>query len=601
MFCSWFTSHRHVYQRFRQQASIAAVIAATFTATAGPALAQMAQYPAFPDLTVPAGATGEAAIQALGTNLPAVAAWYGWSPDALKTELRRTAKVPGKTLELDDRGQLLIKEGFDVRGPGPTRDYGYFSPRDVTRLHSKPDATRKIVLVFGGTQLFGTRWNGWTQSGLPFQPFDTDGNPAARSVTELKQITKIWQGIADDFAPFDVDVTTEDVPDADLHRSGPDDTRYGIRVVIHSRAPDRCICDASVYVRSFGDALKPILLNATALGNGDPGYVVNAASHLIGHSLGLREDFEGRKIAPGVTQLVPSEGEVVAGRRIAPVMGDPFRSDISRFMAGTYPNAQMAEHDFVVMEAAGLPMRADLEGSSRVLASYLPQGEDLWAGGTRYWVSGTIERPGDSDVFAFHAGAGLINVVMDTEMWSELEGVSSNLNFEFELWNTQGIIAKSELKPTLTGVISLERRGIIVNLPVAGTYYINVRPVRERDGAKTPEFGNRGAYAGFIIAQRTTAQPPVAVLTGAAGVKGQSITLRADQSSDDRGITGYRWDFGDGSPPVYTTVPTVSKVYAKSGTFTATVQVIDRENFASTASAPVMVLPQSVPVSVTLN
>lgn len=600
MLSSWFTSHRHVYQRFRQQASVA-VIAATLAATAGAALAQTAEYRAFPDMLIPSGATGEAAIQALGTNLPAVAAWYGWTPEALKTELRRTARVPGKTLQLDDRGQLLIHEQFDLQGPGPVRDYGYISPRDVTRLHSKPDATRKIVLVFGGTWLFGTRWNGWMTAGKRFEPFDTDGNPAARSVTELKQITKIWEGIADDFAPFDVDVTTEDVPDADVDRSGPEDTRYGIRVIIHSGAPDGCICDASVYLRSFGDTLKPILLNATALGNGDPGYVVNAASHLIGHSLGLREDFEGRKIAPGVTQLVPSEGEVVRGRRIAPVMGNPFRSDVSRFMAGTYPNAQTGEHDFAVMEAAGLPMRADLEGSSRVLASYLTKEEPDLPAGTRYTVSGTIERPGDSDVFAFHAGAGRIDVVMDTKMWGELEGVSSNLNFEFELWNTQGIVAKSWVNPTLPGPISLERRALIMYLPVAGTYYINVRPVRERDGAKTPEFGNRGAYAGFVIAPTTTAQPPVAVLTGAAGVKGRSVTLRADQSSDDRGITGYRWDFGDGSAPVFTTVPTVSKTYAKSGTFTATVQVMDNENFASTASAPVFVMERDVPVSVTLN
>lgn len=597
MLSSWFTSHRYVYQRFRQQASIAAVIAATFTATAGPALAQMAQYPAFPELTVPEGATGEAAIQALGTNLSAVAAWYGWSPEALKNELRRTAKVPGKALQLDDRGQLLIQEGFDVRGPGPARDYTRFDSRDVTRLHSKPDATRKIVLVFGGTELFSTRWNGLAMSGLPYQPFDTDGNPAARSVTELKQITKIWEGIADDFAPFDVDVTTEDVPDADLRRSGPDDTRYGIRVVIHSRAPDRCICDASVYVKSFGDVSKPILLNATALGNGDPGYVAHAASHLIGHSLGLREDFEGRKIAPGVTQLVPSEGDVVGGRRIAPVMGAPFRSDVSRFMAGTYPNAQMAEHDFAVMEAAGLPMRADLAGSSRVLASYLIKEADL-SGDAWHNVSGAIEWPGDSDVFAVHSGAGRIEAVIDPWMWDELDGVSTNLNFEAELWNTQGKLAKSKLFSPVAGV---NRRIISFNAPVAGTYYISIRPVREREGAKTPELGNRGEYIGHVITQRTKTQPPVAVLTGAAGVKGRSVILRADLSSDDRGITGYRWDFGDGSAPVFTTVPTVSKVYAKSGTFTATVQVMDKENFASTASASVMVMERDVPVSVTLN
>jgi len=452
------------------------------------------------------------------------------------------------------------------------------------------------VLVFNGTELFGTRWNGLATSGLRFQPFDTDGNPAAHSEKELKQIWRIWQGIADDFAPFDVDVTAEDVSDADLHRSGPDDTRYGIRVIIHSRAPDRCICDASVYLRSFGDARKPILLNATALGNGDPAYVVHAASHLIGHSLGLREDFEGRQITPGVTQSVPSEGEVIGGRRIAPIMGAPFRSDVSRFMAGSYPNAQMGEHDFAVMEAAGLPLRADLAGSSRVLAAY-PASLNLWTS-LFHNVRGTIERPGDSDVFAVHAGAGEIRVSIEPILWDAGDGVSSNLNFEFELWNTKGILAKSGLYSTNDG---LKEQALSFNAPVGGTYYISVRPVRERDGAKTPEFGNRGEYFGGIHVQGTWSRPPVAILTGSAGVKGRSVTLRADQSSDDRGITGYRWDFGDGSATVFTTVPTVSKVYGKSGTFTATVQVIDTENFASTATAPVFVMERDVPISLSSN
>jgi hypothetical protein len=42
-------------------------------------------------------------------------------------------------------------------------------------------------------------------------PYDTDGFVStAFSATELSNIKAIWRGVAEDFAPFDIDVTTED-------------------------------------------------------------------------------------------------------------------------------------------------------------------------------------------------------------------------------------------------------------------------------------------------------------------------------------------------------------------------------------------------------
>ena len=41
-------------------------------------------------------------------------------------------------------------------------------------------------------------------------PYDTDGNPASFSTTELANIVAIWRSVAEDYAAFDVDVTTEE-------------------------------------------------------------------------------------------------------------------------------------------------------------------------------------------------------------------------------------------------------------------------------------------------------------------------------------------------------------------------------------------------------
>jgi hypothetical protein len=39
-------------------------------------------------------------------------------------------------------------------------------------------------------------------------PYDIDGNLASFSPTELSNIVAIWRGVSEDYAPFNVDVTT---------------------------------------------------------------------------------------------------------------------------------------------------------------------------------------------------------------------------------------------------------------------------------------------------------------------------------------------------------------------------------------------------------
>jgi hypothetical protein len=47
-----------------------------------------------------------------------------------------------------------------------------------------------------------------------------DGNPTSWSTAELSDILAIWRGVAEDFSPWDVDVTTEDPGDAYLAANG---------------------------------------------------------------------------------------------------------------------------------------------------------------------------------------------------------------------------------------------------------------------------------------------------------------------------------------------------------------------------------------------
>lgn len=85
---------------------------------------------------------------------------------------------------------------------------GGADPIDVSlafKLHSRPGAVRKLLLDFNGHTTTGTVWNAnWGLSVITSPPYDADGNPAAFSDTELRNIIFMWRQVAEDFAPFDV-------------------------------------------------------------------------------------------------------------------------------------------------------------------------------------------------------------------------------------------------------------------------------------------------------------------------------------------------------------------------------------------------------------
>ena len=61
---------------------------------------------------------------------------------------------------------------------------------------------------------------------------DLAGNGATFTDAELLQVQDIYQRVAEDYAPFDVDVTTEEPPAADIDRANAGDNVYGTRALI---------------------------------------------------------------------------------------------------------------------------------------------------------------------------------------------------------------------------------------------------------------------------------------------------------------------------------------------------------------------------------
>jgi serralysin len=78
-------------------------------------------------------------------------------------------------------------------------------------LNSLLGANQTIYLDFDGNITSGTLWNVNFTSGanIVTPAFDFDGNITSFSSSELERIQYIWQRVAEDFSPFNVNVTTQ--------------------------------------------------------------------------------------------------------------------------------------------------------------------------------------------------------------------------------------------------------------------------------------------------------------------------------------------------------------------------------------------------------
>lgn len=77
-------------------------------------------------------------------------------------------------------------------------------------FHSLPGAEAKVFLDFDGN--WESSWGGSANVLTP--PFDVDGDPTQFNADEQRRIHEAWTRVAEDFAPFNIDVTTEDPADA---------------------------------------------------------------------------------------------------------------------------------------------------------------------------------------------------------------------------------------------------------------------------------------------------------------------------------------------------------------------------------------------------
>jgi len=203
---------------------------------------------------------GLKAIDALGERLPEVAAFYGWTPEKLEEHLRADSE-----LHVNRSGQLFYACGLNCGHGGypqpadPAMNIADIAPTDPAPydtsqaflLHSRPGANRVIHLDFDGHT---DTTPGYWKDGAASPAYNISGNnPAIFEENERNHIIEIWQRVSEDFAMFDIDVTTEDPGTEALRKTSSSDGKFGMRCVIGGS-------NSTWYGGNVGGALFPARL-----------------------------------------------------------------------------------------------------------------------------------------------------------------------------------------------------------------------------------------------------------------------------------------------------------------------------------------------------
>jgi autotransporter-associated beta strand protein len=477
--------------------SIMRMAAVIFASTLLLVSAEETPRPAFPaGIRLATSEKGEAAINALGNKLPEVAAHYRKTPEDLRALLRSD-----KCLHANTDGRLFYSCDLHKHAPaaaeeapaaaiGPT-DPAPFPTAEAFLLHTRPGANRVIYLDFDG-HIDNTPGN-W-KDGASAPPFDTNGDSAVFSTSERERIIYIWQRVAEDFAMFNIDVTTEDPGVEALRKTNSSDQIYGIRCVIGGSSGgtgDWYTSSAGgvAFVGSFdatGDV--PCWVFPGNLGNSEKN-IAEAASHEVGHTLGLSHD--------GTSSVDYYNGH----GNWAPIMGVGYSKDIVQWSKGEYAGANNLQDDLAVMLTQGAVYRTDDHGGTTATATFLTADVLPVLG------EGVIEKRTDLDFFRVAAAGGSLSINV------KLAPRSSNLRLEVKLYDSAGTVLQTATiaDSASTGTLPVT----LTRTVTAGNYYFSVDGIGSGDPLSTgySDYASLGQYllsVSGVLPGGTTWQPTAA-------------------------------------------------------------------------------------------
>jgi hypothetical protein len=261
-----------------------------------------------------------------------------------------------ENIPLEDYQQVRVTPEGDIlyvepAEPVPAREDGtpYLAPQlpipvdEVFLQHCNPGATNTLYLDFNGKRIENSHWNknADVHEALPmWQGIDP-------TIEELGLIYNIWQRVCDDWAIFDVDVTTEEPVVYD--------TTVGVVLITKSLDAEGiciyyCTPGGMAWLNKFGrddyhELWAPALVFCDNVGNCEiSSYMGEVSSHEFGHTVGLSHD----GIIDGASYF-QGEGSVLSKISWAPIMGVGYYRNITKWDNCTYPECNNPEEDLDII------------------------------------------------------------------------------------------------------------------------------------------------------------------------------------------------------------------------------------------------------------
>lgn len=461
--------------------------------------------------------TAQSAVRDKGISLEALAAINGRDSKLV------SSLVQDLSLWIDTCGKFFyVEEQAPVTNQTLTPSQAPFPYTSTFTLHSNPGAPRTIYLNFKGADISGTAWYSYASGQTSYLPaYSLDADYANFSTTEQDVIQSVWQRVSEDYAAFNVDVTTQLPAYGVLERSSSLDDIYGSTVLITNDTViyNKCGCGGIAYVGvynqtgSYHEYYQPALVFTSGTGGGTyPKYIAEAASHEAGHNVGLSHD--------GTL----TQGYYAGLNGWAPVMGVGYSEPLVQFSIGEYPSANNGEDDFTVMGSYGLPLRTDDHGDTSSGATSITPGA---------WNNGVITTRSDVDYFSF-----LVTASGSHTIEVNPASVSPNLDVSLKIYAGSSLL--NTINPSFAKVDGDIASGLnastTMSLTAGTTYYFVVDGV----GFGSPssygysDYGSRGAYQIRLTAPNIS----ISTTSLASGTVGASYTSSLVAVG---GSGGYTW------------------------------------------------------------
>lgn len=360
--------------------------------------------------------------------------------------------------------QYLLDASQAPRAPG-SLVFAASSPFQVPALNSLPGASKTLYLDFDGH--FEATWGAYTNVTSP--AFDRDGNPTSLSVEELQYIQDVWEIVAEDYAPFNVNVTT--IEPAVLAAGVPGDQANGVALRIAIGGTDLVLganagtgLAGMALINSFTSTSPNVAFVFPASSSGylrEASTIGITVSHEAGHSYGLLHQRNSYDIT-GEWQGIMNSGV--------------FGFDDAVWVNG-YVSSTSLQDDMAMLSTA-LGYRPDDVGNTITTATAMVGSGVTWSG------QGLVSTTSDVDVWS-------ITPTQVESLKIELSGVllGQNLDAILELLDASGNVLSTSNPSTSNDAVLYVP--VTANTPL----FLRVR--------STGEYGRVGQYS-------LTTQPSIA-------------------------------------------------------------------------------------------